>query len=449
MLERVKGRLRAWLDGTQAPQTGPEWFARLYESAEAEKITSVVANKLAMLTFADSTLEVSGENSRAALVRDVLRQVWDMGIPLAAQALGKGGKVVLPVVRDGKISVRAIDQSRMAIRRTEGGRPVDVTILLDKADVSGKQYYLLADYAMQADGRQRIGYRACDSDGAPMSLKAVEAWRGLTQEMFVSGTDRLLLGYLRCPRDDRTEKDGHGVPVTYGAEEDIAELVEHMRIYRREFKLSRMMLGLDSGLWRDPASGGALPADISAVRKTVQDGDDPFIPWDAPTLEGRSAWQVYAPPIRHEAMEARYNSLCRRIEMDCGLSRGILTERQRISYANRDEIRAAMYDTFCMVRAVRNAFERMLEDVACAVDVLADMCGIAPAGEWKIRADWDYGLLESTEQSFGQNLTLYENGLMSGAELRQWALGGTMQAAQADVARMAQAEKMQEKEEIG
>lgn len=430
MLEKVKDRIREMF-APRGPdgRTGPETYARSYEEADVEGVTAVIAGKLAALTFADSTVEVLGAGPRADQVRRAVQQMWDGGNAIVAQALGKGGKVILPTVRGDRLQLHVVDQSRMVIHRMEGGRLMHVSLVLDRCGEKRAQRYLLADYEMCADGLQHICYRACDAEGREVFLSDVPEWADVTAEFTVENTDRLLLGYMRCPKDDRTEQQGHGVPITYGAEKDVAELVEHMKVYRREFKLSRMMLGLDSTLWRDPF-GGAQAADIHALRKTVQDGDDPFIPWDSPTLEGRNAWQVYAPQIRHEAMEARYRSLCRRIETDIGLSCGILTERQRISYANRDEIRAALYDTFCVVKAVRDSFTRAMQDVAYAVDVLCDCTGIGPSGDWQLRVDWDYGLVESTEQTFQQNIALHDKGLMSGAELRQWALGGTLRQAE-------------------
>lgn len=429
MLERVKDWVRGLLDdGRQQASCEPERYARRYENSDTGSITAVVANKLAALVFADSGMEVLGENPRAELVRQVIGQLWEDGSAIVAQALGKGGKVLVPVARDGQISVHAVDQSRMAIRRMACGRLQSVTLLCGRRAVGDRWYYLLADYEMLPDGEQRIGYRACNADGRRVPLDAVPEWAGMTPEFTVAGTQGLLLGFLRCPRDDRTDHPGHGVPITFGAERELEELVEHMRVYRREYRLSRMMLGLDSALWRDPM-GGAAASDIAELRRTVQDSEDPFIPWETSSLDGRAAWQVYAPQIRYEAMEARYHSLCRRIETACGLSQGILTERQRISYANKDEIRAALYDTFCVVRAVRNALERALQDVAKAVDALADVCGL-PGGEWQLRLDWDYGLVESTEQTFAQNLELYERRLLSGAELRQWATNETLYRAE-------------------
>lgn len=448
MLERVMDWVRARSGAEGAAPPEQERYARRYEAAEEPNITAIIANKLAALAFADSTMEVMGQGARAELVRQAVEPLWSDGGVILAQALGKGGKVLVPVVQDGRICVRAVDQSRMLIRKCDGGRLVDISLLCDMRSTEKRQYFLWADYALN-NGEQRIAYRVSDDRGEAYPLKDFEDWSEITAEMCIPGTDRLLLAFLRCPRDNRTDRRDYGVPVTYGAEPEIGELLEHMRVYRREYRLSRMMLGLDSGLWRNPVNGAALAADISAVKKTVQDSDDPFVPWEASALEGRSAWQVYAPQIRYEAMEARYNSLCRRVEKACGLSQGVLTERQQISYANRDEIRASMYDTFCVVRAVRGAWERAMQDVAYAVDVLAECFGLTPAGgtgRWQLRFDWDYGLIESTEQTFEQNMQLMANGLMSGPEVRQWALGGTLRQAKQAVRQIWEKEGEQDDE---
>ena len=128
-------------------------------------------------------------------------------------------------------------------------------------------------------------------------------------------------------------------------------------------------------------------------------------------------------------MDARYQMLLRRVERACGLSQGILTERQNVNYANRDEVRAAQYDTFSVVRAIRDEWERALGDLAYAIDVLAERFEITPAGargQYALRFDWDMSLIESTDQSFEQMKVLHDQALLDGAELRQWVLGGNL-----------------------
>ena len=200
---------------------------------------------------------------------------------------------------------------------------------------------------------------------------------------------------------------------------------------RQEFKLSRMMLGLDSSLWKYGRDNA--PTSIDQVKQSVQDGDSPFVPVDSMVIDGKTPWQQYAPAIRYEAMEARYSSLCRRLEKACGLSQGVLTERQSVNYANKDEVRAAQYDTFAVVTAIRLNWEKALDDVAYAVDVLAEYFGLTPAGarnQYEIAYDWDSSLVESSTEAFAQLSDLQSRGAASRAELRQFVRGGSLKEAQ-------------------
>lgn len=442
MWEKLKGWVRRWLGINLPEEAQPvERFARDYEDISGENITATIANKLAMLAFADSSMTISDSagsdtlSARAQLIDSVISDMWENDVEwITAQMLGKGGKVLVPTVSGDRISVNVIDQSRFRIVSMDGRRVNTATLLVDTVIHQDKRWYLLADYVLEGDA-VRIVYRVVDDADHEMPVETFEPWAGITPEITISNVDRLPLAFLRSPRDNRTDSKRYGVPITYGAEQLLNELVEHTNIYRREYKLTRPMLGLDSSLWRNPNAPVGTPAvmDINSIRKTVQDGDDPFIPFEATSLDGKGIWQHFAPAIRQEAMEARFQSLCRRLEKACGLSQGILTERQSMNYANRDEVRAAQYDTFSVVKAIRDEWERALDDLAYAIDVLAERFSLTPAGargKYEIAFDWDQSLIESTEQTFMQMSELQTGGMVRKAELRQWVMGGSIEEAE-------------------
>lgn len=398
-----------------------------YENIRKENVTATISNKLANFVFSDSTVDVDGTGKRAELIGGVINNLLRDAYWITAQAFGKGGKVMVPVVNAGKLQVHTIDQNRMDIRTMEDGRIQAATLISDCTIQDDKRYFLLADYAVETGGTQVIRYRAVDDNGSRAELGAIQAWADVAEEITIGNTDRVLFAFLPCPRDNRRDLKKYGVPITYGAEKEVDELVEHMNTYRREYKLTRPMLGLDSTLW------SMTDRNIEAVRKTVQDGDDPFIPMETGSLDSKSPWMHFAPAIRFEAMEGRYNSLCRKVEKACGLSQGILTERQNMNYANKDEVRAAMYDTFCVVKAMRQNWETALDDLAYAVDVLAERFGLTPAGSresYELQFDWDTSLIESTSEAFTQTMEGHAAGVISDAELRQWLRGGTLEEAQ-------------------
>ncbi|MDO4548849.1 MAG: hypothetical protein Q4D04_12165 [Clostridia bacterium] len=408
-------------------------FARQYEDITGENITATICNKLAALTLGDSTLEVNGGGRRAALIGEALDGVWRDAGWITAQALGKGGKVLVPVVAQGGVTVSVIDQDRLFVTEMRGRRMTSATVLADAAVIEDRTYYRWMDYTMDEKGNQFIRSRATNEMGGEVPLGVAPAWADIAAEVGVGATDRLLLAVVRCPRDNRRGDRLYGVPATYGAEREIEEIVEHLNVYRREYRLSRMMLGLDSTLWAAKGDFSTLTATtIDQVRRTVQDSDDPFIPSPKASLNDKSGWDVYAPAIRYEAMEARLQSLYRRLEKACGLSQGILTERQQQNYSNRDEVRAAMYDTYSVIRGMRDAWEDALDDLAYAVDVLAERFALTPAGargQYEIAVDWDTSMIESSAESFAQLSELQSRGMVSKAELRQWVRGGTLEEA--------------------
>lgn len=436
MLEKIRTLILRLFGVKTAPVSeGPDNYTRNYENINSENITAIISNKLGMLTFSDSTCTVDNKGKRSELIAEVVADVFEKGPVITAQAFGKGGKVLIPFVHDGHIDVQAISQNRMLVRRMDGDKIMDVSILLDTCVIDTEGYWLIADYTVDENGTQHIRYRACTHAGSEVPITSIPKWQNVQPEISITGTDRALIGFLRCPVDNRKDMHILGVPVTYGATKSIEELVEHIAIYRREFKLSRMMLGLDASLWRDFGRGklDANGVTIDDVKKTAQDSDSPFVPVEGMVLDGKTPWQQYAPSIRHEAMEVRYNSLLRRVEKDCGLSQGILTERQSVNYANKDEVRAAQYDTFSVVKAMRAAWEKAIADLAYAVDVLAEFYGLTPGGsrgQYEIEYDWDLSMVESSAESFQQLSELQARGMISKAELRQWVRGGTLEEAQ-------------------
>ncbi|MBE5807164.1 MAG: hypothetical protein E7317_02365 [Clostridiales bacterium] len=437
MWERFRTWASNWL-GVQVPDPSgtPAEHAKRYVTGEADPVTRVIADRLASLTFADSTLSVTGRDgatltARGALLRDTLTRFWrGEARAVTAQAFGKGGMVLFPVVTNRGVRIAAVDQSRLLVLRACGGVVEHAVLLADQCARGREKLWLAVSFELTGGG-QVLRYAAFNDGGRRVALADVAAWASLPEELTLANADEPMFAWLHCPRDSRVDRPLYGVPVTYGAEALIRELNEHARIYRREYRLTRPMLGLDSTLWRDALRPGE-PMDIRRVRRTVQDSDDPFIPLDAPALDGHGVWQYYAPAIRHEAMEARWQSLSRRIEQACGLSQGILTQRQAVSYANKDEVRAALYDTFTVVRAMRDRLEEALGVVCRAADRLMERYALTEPGgraDVALRFDWDVSLIESSSQTFDQMLKLHGIGAMRTEELRAWQTGETAEEA--------------------
>jgi len=413
-------------------------YADNYEDIDGENITATISNALASKVFGDSDMVIDGTGKRVDLIKAAMMALWEDDMPwVTSQAFGKGGMVLVPTVTGGEIVISATnEENRIVLERR--GKKVTWAVILAEVSLSGDDEYLRwINYKMDENGTQLIQTIVTDSSLVQIPFSTVAAWADITPEIYISGTDRLLFAEIRCPRDNRSAIKTYGVPITYGAEREVLEVVEHLGIYRREYLLTRPMLGLDASLWRSKTDTAAASlATIDQIKRTVQDSDTPFIPVESAVMNDKGVWQYYSPAIRQEAMEARLQSLYRRLEKACSLSQGILTEHQALSYANKDEVRAAQYDTFAVITAMRKNIEAAMVDVAYAVDVLAERFGLTPAGargNYEISFDWDYSMIESTEQSYKQLSDLQTRGGITLAHLASWVTGDSLDDAQAEI----------------
>ena len=436
-------RFWAWIKGIFGASPKAHGDARGVERAEAEyrridqiNFAAIFGQRLSNIAFSDSTQTVTDAlgregGARTEIVRGALDWAFRRARKIATQVMATGGRVIVPAVSGGGIRLDVIEQERLYITDMDGDRLTGAAILADSATVNGRRVYRWAGYSLEG-GDLIVRNRATDDSGRAVPLAMVEAWAGIPEECAIAGVERLPFAYLRCPGDNRKTKEVYGAPVTYGSESVIAEIRAQMKIIAREYRLTRPMLGLDASLWKVRKAGGT---GIDDLKRTVQDSEDPFIPVEGYVDETRAPWMIYAPAIRDGAMYARLDRLFELLEKTVGTSRGILTARETAS-ATATEIRAANHDTFTIISSIREMWATAMDDLAYAVDVLAEHFGLSPAGgrgDWAIAYDWDMSLFESSEETFNQMLELQSRGAVGLAELRQWVRGGSIDEAEAAI----------------
>ena len=395
-----------------------------YERTERINFTSIFATALANKAVSDSAVVVKdgagSQSRRSEWLNDGLQKVWSKSKTVVSQTLGKGGKVLVPYVRDGKPFVDIIDQSRMAITAMRGDEIVGATLMADIASVNGKVYYRFADYSLEGT-THKIRYRATNSSGGEVELGIIPEWAEFQPEIVVNGAEHILFAYLRCPQDSREDRQLVGVPITYGADEVIRDLNTCLADIRREYSLKKPFVGADDRLF---GKDEQLPAGglFKRLRTTgLKDGQ---------------FWEVFDPAIRDSSYLARFKQLCALLENAVGVSPGILTE-PRTAAATATEIKTANAATFAMVDAIRANIKDAFWQLVYALDVLAEAYGATPAGsmgDWQILWDWDLSMMESSTETFNQLSELESRGLILPERLVSWATGQTMEEAKAEVA---------------
>jgi len=378
-----------------------------YRDPTGYNMTAIFAGKLSTLTVTESTIEVTGGNARAELLSSIVQPLWRSSRKWVSTAFGTGGVILLPYVTGGKIFIDTVPQSSMLINRVNGDELRAVSIIADTTVVDDKRYFRYTDYSL--DGTTLIiRQRATNAAGSPVRMSTIPAWAEIPDEFAISGADRLPLAFLKCPVDSRHTKDYYGAPITFGCDDKIAEITECFEDIRREYKLKKPIVGMDSTLFDVKNGRRNLPV-TGLFMPTMPRGLD----------NSGKLWEVYDPDIRESAYYSRLQHLYEELEKQVGTSRGILTEPSSHG-ATATEIKAANYDTYAIIDTMRTAIAGAMDDLVDALDILINAYNLAPMGEHEISIDWSYSMIESSQESFNQLISGVGVGAIEPAEVRMF-----------------------------
>ena len=158
-----------------------------YRRADGVNLTCIFASRLASIAMSDAALNISGPRggethaARGGGGGGSGGRIFPGAEP-HAQALGTGGRVLLPCVAGGKVRFQAVGQDRFFVTATRGGRITAATVLAGRAEVDGHTYYRWTAYALE-NGVQTISTRVTDASGHVVPPETAPQWAGLAGDV--------------------------------------------------------------------------------------------------------------------------------------------------------------------------------------------------------------------------------------------------------------------------
>ena len=385
---------------TQEEINDNQKYANEYEAIDDINFNSMFSNKLANYVINDSNINVTGENARVELLNNTIQSMWKKAKKFTSMSFGYGGVIIVPYVKGGKIYYSVVPQNRLTIDSIDGEDITGATVLAEKKEVEGtvsKTTYLRWTNYQVSNGNITITQQFSDEKGK--RIPTPDFWKNIQEVQTITNVDKVLFGYIKSPINNRKQSDKYGVPITYGCESTIKEIKETMKQLVREYELKQAFVGADVTMFNGE---NALPS--NGLFKKIDSGEDTF-------------FEVFDPAFR--PYTERLQELYRRLEHEIGTSAGILSEVQTAN-ATATEIKRSMYDTFTIVDDMRSNIEKAIEDFLYSANVLANAYNLTPQGEYELDFDWDYSLLEDSQESFNQLVTGESKGVIRKEELRQF-----------------------------
>lgn len=367
-----------------------QWMG-LFEHGGALALPATIAGELARLVTVESALTVTGRgrgeflNAQLAPVRAALRRQVEVGIAggaLAFKPCPRAGGLAVEFVRADAFYPVAFDST---------GR-ICGAVFLETA-VRGATVYHRLEYHHLENGGCVIENRAFAAPaalgdgvlGQPVPLARVDAWAALEPVTAIRNVDRLLLGYFRVPLANTLEPDSPiGVSCYSRAVGLIRQAEEQWERILWEYRGTELAVHADEMLFKtDGAGGRVLPAGHERLYRLV------------PGLENRM--DVFSPAIRDTPLFNGFNNILKRIEFQCCLAYGTLSDPQNVD-KTAEEIRASKQRSFSVVRDMQKALESALDDLIYAMDVWATLGGLAPAGAYQTAYSWDDSIINDPAQ---------------------------------------------------
>ena len=107
------------------------------------------------------------------------------------------------------------------------------------------------------------------------------------------------------------------------------------------------------------------------------------------------------------------------LELCCGFSRGVFTSPET-SFATATEMKNSLKKTFAFVKRFRKRLELGDKMLFHAIDIIMNLNGNTPMGEWTISHDWSYDYIEETKERFNQLMQGHSAGVVSDETLCAW-----------------------------
>lgn len=407
----LKTLFRVTTETNNVEMTMNDKFAQEYRAIDEINFTSIFANKLANFAVSDSSANIVGNSKRTQMLTDTLNLAMAKSKKIVGMQLGYGGVCIVPYIDNGQLLYTLVEQDRLTIDQVSGDKITGATLLAEQKTITSGSisdtYFRWVNYTIENDViimRQKY----TDNQGTEIDVSMIPEWASINPEERIMNVDRVLLGYVKSPINNRIGNDKYGVPITFGCEHTIAEIKDCLKQIAREFALKEAFVGVDERMFAKDSQGRSKLPRNGLFKTFKSDSDTDF-------------FQEFSPAIRESSYYARLQELYTRLEKEIGVSKGFLTDMES-SNATATEIRRAMYDTFTLVNDIRKNFEKGMEDFIYACNVLANRYNLSPLGDYKLAFNWDYSLLTDTQEEFNHYIQGVSQNVISKAELRNWII---------------------------
>lgn len=417
-LERVKQMLTAQRSTgeTRTPmQAEIERWNRMYRQGRAAgrgklALPAAVAGELARLAVCELDSGITGGARGRYLDRQYRRALSKLRV--WAEYGFAGGGMVLKVCPSGsELVVECIESDRFRPLEWDADGEITDAEFEEQRSWKGGSYRRIERHRLTAEGYE-ITNRALDAAGNLVPLCELPCWEDLPAAATLKGITRPLFVYYRTPMPNRIDSVSPlGASVFAGACELIEQAEEQWERINWEYKGGELAIDASEDLFEHRRDGSVV---------LPQGQERLFRAHDIDIGESAGHFlEVFSPELRDQSLFNGLNNILRRIEFNCGLAYGTLSEVSEVE-RTAQEVKAGRQRSYATVCELQISLEKALRELVCVMDIWATLGGLCPQGDWKLRLCWGDSIITDSE-TLRQNHRLdVAAGLMTAEEYRDY-----------------------------
>lgn len=377
----------------------------LDDDIKSLNLGAAIANEFARLVTVEFESEITGNDflqEQYSNVLNKLRKYVEYGC-------AKGGLVFKPYLYGETIAVDYVQADKFLPIAYNTKGEITAAVFVEQKRI-GKELYTRLEYHDLKGTTYTIQNLAfCSTSlgsdnaydlGTEVPLTSVDEWSSLSPLVTINNIKKPLFAYFKVPQANNIDTNSPlGVSVYSRAIDLIKEADKQYSRILWEFEGSELAINASVDCFKlDKEGNPILPKGKERLYRSMEYGVGEF----------SKVMETFSPTIRDSSLFNGFNNILKRIEFNCNLSYGTISDPQNVD-KTAEEIINSKQRMYSSVKDIQNSLEGALNDLIYAMSVIGQLYGLCN-GNYEVSYNWDDSIIVNKDKE----LEIMRNDVIAG-----------------------------------
>lgn len=404
----------------------------LNDDVKGLNLPAAICSEMARLVTMESSINITG-GSKAEMIKEGIQPFLNEISNYTEFACSTGGVVFKPYLSQKGIEIDVVRAGDFYPVEFNSAGEITGAIFPEFKRV-GKNLYTRLEYHALHGSMYSIVNKAFISKkamvktddiinlGREINLEEVPEWSDIAPYVEFQNADRMLFSYFKIPLANNTDIHSPlGVSIYARAVNQIRDADEQYGAVLWEYKSKETAIQAADEFFRKNRQGEVI---LPKGKERLYRAMGPNVM----SKDGNPFFNAYSPEIRDESFFNGYNRIIQKVEFNCGLAYGTLSDPQVVD-KTAEEIKASKQRSYATVKSIQNSLGNALENLVAAVEVWMSLGGISADGKVEVSCSWDDSLVTDKKYETEQLRADFSIGVVGPVEYRMKRFGETEEQA--------------------